>query len=238
MTEHTTEQAAEQATEQPAAPARELISRREYGRRKGWAAPSYVVELCQDGKIPLFAECPACAVICNVRDARCACGQAIAGVVDTKRAKIDPVEADRALAAARHPEKTHVAQRHADARGEGAAAGAGEELPLDAGDPNVASYAAAKAKREHFAAETARLEYERRIGQLGDLEAMRREMFEIARQVRDSLCNIPDRLAPVLAAEREEARVHHLLLVDITQVCDELYRTLGTEPGDPVSAAG
>ena len=76
----------------------------------------------------------------------------------------------------------------------------------------------------------------KRIGSLGDLDAMGREAFKVARQVRDSLFTMPDRLAPILAAEREVASVHALLLEEITRVCNELYRTLGGEPD--TAAAG
>lgn len=204
---------------------RELISRRAYAKHRGWV-PSTVVELAQAGKIPLFVGCPACGAICNVTLPACECGEAIAGQVDTRKARINPAIADRVLDAARHPEKQHVAARHAAARGDDDQVN-GEQLPLEAGD-NVTGFAHWKARSEQAKAETAELELQRKRGELGSLHDMNRAGHAIGRQMREALTGIPDRLAPVLAAEREEARVHHLLLEEITHVLDELYRKLGS----------
>ena len=226
-------------SEQQAENGRELISRREFARRMNWV-PSYVVKLCEQGKITVWVTCPGCGSTCNSRTANCTCGEAIDGIVDTRRGKVDGRTATQELERAKHPEKSHVAARHAEARGDARpSAPADLELPLgdDKGDDNVASYAQSKAKREEFQAKLAELDYMKRIGLLGDLDAMTRESFKVARQVRDSLFSMPDRLAPILAAEREVASVHALLLEEITRVCNELYRTLGGEP-DTTAVAG
>ena len=219
-----TEQGTEQAAEQP----RELISRREFARRKGWVISS-VIEACQAGKISVWVDCPACGSTCNSRAPTCTCGEAIAGVVDTKRGKVDAQLAELELARAKHPEKEHVTARHAEARGETPVAPGGDELPL--GDDNIVSYAASKARREEFAAKNAELDYMKRIGQLGELDAMHREGFRVGRQVRESLVGICAQLAPVLTAERDEA----LLLENMMRVCDEFYRALGGEPESSVA---
>lgn len=222
-------------SEQQGENGRQLISRRAFARLKNWA-PSYVVKLCQQGVLTVFIDCPACGSTCNTRAAHCTCGEAIANAVDTSRGKVDAALAELELERHKHPEKAHVTARHAEARGESppAAPPADGQLPLE--DDNVVSYAQSKAKREEFQAKLAELDYMKRIGSLGDLDAMGREAFKVARQVRDSLFTMPDRLAPILAAEREVASVHALLLEEITRVCNELYRTLGGEPD--TAAAG
>ncbi len=211
---------------------RELITRRELARRMN-VAPSYVMKLCAQGVISIWVECPACGSTCNSTAANCSCGEAIAGVVDAGKGKVDAALALLELERARHPEKAHVTARHAEARGDAPASSqppAGE-LPLGepGDDPDVISYAAEKARRERAQANIAELDYQKRIGQLGELDAMHRRAFQVARQVRDSLTSMPDRLAPVLAAERDEARVHGLLLEEITRVLDELHRNIGAE---------
>ena len=201
---------------------RELISRRAYAKRRGWV-PSTVVELCQAGKIPLFIDCPGCGSTRNIVDQACECGQAIAGHVDTRKAKIDPAIADRTLQAARDPARAYVAERHAAARdGEGEGA-----LKLEAPAAEPTGYALYREQEARLRVEHAEMDLARKRGELGVLADMSREATTIARQVRDSLTNIPDRLAPVLAAERDEAQVHHLLLKEITAALDELHRKLG-----------
>ena len=222
-------------SEQDGESGRELISRRAFARLKNWA-PSYVVKLCQQGVLTVFIECPACGSTCNCRAPNSTCGEAIAGAVDAARGKVDSALAELELERHKHPEKAHVTARHAEARGEPAPAAAAVDGQLPLEDDNVVSYAASKAKREEFQAKLAELDYMKRIGSLGDLDAMGREAFKVARQVRDSLFTMPDRLAPILAAEREVASVHALLLEEITRVCNELYRTLGGEPD--TAAAG
>jgi hypothetical protein len=154
-------------------------------------------------------------------------------VVDASRGKVDAALAERELERHKHPEKAHVTARHAEARGDAPpGAPVDGELPLgDDSDDNVVSYAQSKAKREEFQAKLAELDYNKRIGLLGEMESMHREGFRVGRQVRESLVGICAQLAPVVTAERDEARVHALLLENMMRVCDELYRALGGDPG-------
>lgn len=212
---------------------RELITRRELARRMN-VVPSYVMKLCAQGVISIWVACPACGSTCNSTAQACSCGEPIAGVVDAGKGKVDALLAMREVERARHPEKAHIAALHAERRAEAQPPSepAAGELPLGepGDDADVISYAAEKARRERAAANLAELDYKKRIGQLGELDAMHRKAFQVARQVRDSLTSMPDRLAPVLAAERDEARVHGLLLEEITRVLDELHRNIGAEP--------
>ena len=96
----------------------------------------------------------------------------------------------------------------------------GAELPADAADYNVS-----RAKKESYLAELARLEFEEKDGTLVPAEDVRKEAFAIARQVRDGLLNIPDRVAAELAAMTDQFEIHKRLT-------DEIRRALETALGE------
>lgn len=79
------------------------------------------------------------------------------------------------------------------------------------------SLAQSRAVREAYQARLAKLEYEKAIGKVIDADAVKVDAFKVARQVRDGLLNIPDRVAAELAAEMDPGRVH-----------DRLYREIRT----------
>lgn len=83
-------------------------------------------------------------------------------------------------------------------------------------------FAAIQARKEHYRAELARLELEERIGKLVDKEKVEAEAFRVGRLVRDSMLNIPSRLAGILAAETDQRRVHDLLEKEIRQALEAL----------------
>jgi len=68
-----------------------------------------------------------------------------------------------------------------------------------------------RARREHYAAEKARLEALQGRGELIPAADVKKEAFALARAVRDALMTIPDRLAPELAACTDARQVHQLL---------------------------
>ena len=51
---------------------------------------------------------------------------------------------------------------------------------------------------------------------------MEKEAFARARQVRDGLLNIPDRIAGILAAEPDQARIHAMLTKELQQCLEGL----------------
>lgn len=125
------------------------------------------------------------------------------------RLRIDPVLADVEWAANTQGGKKPAPQPWAS----------GADLPIDAAD-----YNASRAKKESYLAELARLEYEEKNGTLVQAEAIRKEAFGIARQVRDGLINIPDRVAAELAAMTDQFEIHKRLT-------DEIRRALETVLG-------
>lgn len=206
----------------------ELVSRREYARRKGWV-PSYVVTLCQQGRVSTWVACPGCSARVNARDAACGCGQSIAGAVDFRTARIDPDIADRELAEHRDPTKTGVRERWAEKRGDAPDARPTGKETAPAAAPSGRSFAEAKADREHYMAELARLEYEQKSGALVDIELVKHEVFARAREARDALQNARARLVPLLAAESDPVRIDEMLAAEFRRVSEEMSRTVHAE---------
>lgn len=90
--------------------------------------------------------------------------------------------------------------------------------------PADGSFAKAKAVRETLTAKILQLEYEEKIGKLVNADEVKVAWFNLARSVRDSLLNIPDRLAGELAAESNEFKVHQTLQKEIHKVLEVLSR--------------
>lgn len=240
----------------------ELISRREWARRRGWA-PSYAVKLCQQGVVSVIAACGCGEPVTSKQGVCPACGSSTAGV-DFGRGRIDPALAEQELERYRDPAKDYTRERWAAHRGQGPGTapgvqaaldtsprGAGDERAAPAGQPpaggtapgaggQIMSYADAKTQREYHQAQLAQIEYLERVGRLVSVEAVERAAFREGRVVRDSLMAIPDRLSAMLAAESDPARVHELLSAEIRQVLHELSSgsdTTGTTGTTEGSAA-
>jgi len=88
------------------------------------------------------------------------------------------------------------------------------------------SYAQARLVDKTFQAKLRRLEFEARDKRLIDVEEARLTITDAVRRHRDGLLTVPDRLAPVLAAEPDSRKVHDLLRAELlrylTEVADEL----------------
>lgn len=84
------------------------------------------------------------------------------------------------------------------------------------------TYAEARAQHEKFKMRLAQLELEQREGKLVEADAVQRESFKAARQVRDALLNLPDRVAGVLAAETNQFKVHQMLTKEIRRALEDL----------------
>lgn len=95
-----------------------------------------------------------------------------------------------------------------------------DENPTTAGA--AAAYVKARAVREAMNAKIAKLDLEEKAGRLIDAEQVKNEAFKAARAVRDSLLNIPDRLAPELAAETNQFKVHARLLEEMRRALEGL----------------
>jgi len=100
------------------------------------------------------------------------------------------------------------------------------DAPGDRGEPTEeatqSSYQLARARREHFNAKIAELNYQMRAGRLVDADEVTRAAFKTARAVREAMLNIPDRLASQLAGETDARRVHDLLTAELERALEAL----------------
>ncbi|MBE0660757.1 MAG: hypothetical protein IH602_23890 [Bryobacteraceae bacterium] len=92
----------------------------------------------------------------------------------------------------------------------------------DPGGAGGLDYFRARAIRESYLARLAKIEFEEKSAKLVSRDEVQIAAFTKARTVRDSLLNIPDRLAATLAAEADADNVHQMLTVEIRKALDEL----------------
>lgn len=93
---------------------------------------------------------------------------------------------------------------------------------VDGGAGGGSSFAQSRAVRELYLARLAKIEFEERTGKLISRDEVTVAAFTKARTVRDSLLNIPDRVAAVLAAETDPVRAHQILTHEIRKALREL----------------
>ena len=79
-----------------------------------------------------------------------------------------------------------------------------------------------RAKSEHFRAELARIDLEVKEEELVESSLVKRQAFTAARTVRDSLGNIPDRMAYEFAAETDPVEIHRVLTNEIRKALESL----------------
>jgi len=76
-------------------------------------------------------------------------------------------------------------------------------------------YAQARAERERYAALLAKVEYEKRVAKLVDRDEVKAAAFKTFREFRDRMLNIPDRVAAMIAAETDPAKIHEILAAEV-----------------------
>lgn len=79
-----------------------------------------------------------------------------------------------------------------------------------------------RAENERIKRINGELDLAERLKRLGKVEEFRRAGLEAAMQAQDALMRLPERLAPLLAAETDPVRVHALLAREIRVVLDGL----------------
>jgi hypothetical protein len=84
------------------------------------------------------------------------------------------------------------------------------------------SYTDARAWAQRYKAALLKVELEEKQGKLIDAEAFKAAAFNKGRMLRDSLLNIPDRLAAILAAESDQIKIAEILATEIRAALDEL----------------
>lgn len=166
-------------------------------------------------------------------------------IVQTSDGKIDSDDADRRIAASKHPGKDHVRDRHAAARAVSNAVGAveapsgtGGKPPSSAANPaDATGYHAARTAREQAAAKLAELEYQTRAGQLMRRDHVVDAVFDIGRGLREALAPVPDRLAQMLLGQTDANTVHRLIADELDRALNEAANRLAAVGGPDTDAA-
>lgn len=120
--------------------------------------------------------------------------------------KIDPATADPEFVANTDPSKQ----------------GRKAKKTYEEGEPAPNSFLAHRTSKEGYQSKLRRLEYLEKRKKLLPASEVKAEAFRLARTVRDSLLNIPDRLAGILAAETDPHKVHLLLTDELTKALEAL----------------
>jgi len=156
---------------------------------------------------------------------------------DGKRVRV--AESVARIGATEDPSKVGVKARHAAAREQGAtqaatygsdvATGApvaqDSEPPVDPVAVKASSgYQQARAVRERYAAMHAKLDYERAIGKLLDVDHVTAAAANAATTLRARIEALPDELSPQLVMLRAEKDIHSLLAGAFEHALEELAR--------------
>lgn len=93
-----------------------------------------------------------------------------------------------------------------------------------AGIPKCKSLTEAQKLDREYQAAIRKLTYKEKCGELVSREQVDKEAFDTARQVRDAILSIPDRLSAQLAAMDDHEAIHTLLLKEIRHVLEGLAK--------------
>lgn len=99
-----------------------------------------------------------------------------------------------------------------------------EDDPKDKDDEAFSKItgAAARAEKEYWLGQKAKIEYKRLKGEYMLVEDSEKQAFEAGRAVRDALLSLPPRLSPVFAGETDRFNIERLFLEEINQVLSGL----------------
>ena len=88
----------------------------------------------------------------------------------------------------------------------------------------ASTFAESRAVREAYSARITKLEYEQKLGSLVNLADVKKEVFELARNTRNLVLNIPPKIAAELAAETDPHKVEKILAVELRKALEGLSR--------------
>ena len=98
----------------------------------------------------------------------------------------------------------------------------GEIAPVVNGDDDYPDFNESRAKREFHMAALAEMDVKEREGNLVNADQVRESAFKLARQTRDAMLNIPDRVSADLAAETDAFKAHARLTKEIREALSAL----------------
>ena len=139
-------------------------------------------------------------------------------VLDAK-GRVMVAESIKRIAATADPSHARKTQGALTSQAAGAEKAAGES-PEQA--PAERNYLNARAKSEHFKAESAELEYRKAAGELMVAAEVVAALSDAATALRNRLESLPDTLAPQLAAEKDEQQIRALLAEYVEHTLSDL----------------
>lgn len=144
-----------------------------------------------------------------------------AGRISTTSGKIDPVLADKQWQQNTDQSKprNRITGKPKQSRPPGEPS---EPMEMVGGDSTATGYAKARAARELYQAQLAKLELDRRRGALVPADEVRLGAFNMARKARDQLIALPERVAATLAATDDPVEVGRILDEEIERICQEI----------------
>ena len=87
----------------------------------------------------------------------------------------------------------------------------------------IDSYARQRTILTQYKAELAKIELDKAKGMVVDADQVRRAAFDTARRVRDTILNLPDRIAPLVATADGVHAIRTLLDTELRKALLELY---------------
>jgi hypothetical protein len=149
-----------------------------------------------------------------------------AGRITAVKGKIDPEEADR-LWQQNTDQSKPLNRITGNPKQKGTPGEPPEPMDLGgsetiSGPSSASGYAKARAARELYQAQLAKLELDRRRGELVSADEVRLAAFQLARKTRDQLLALPERVASILAAVDDPDQVRQILDDEIERICLEL----------------
>lgn len=147
----------------------------------------------------------------------------------TPKGLIDPEVADREWQRNTDPSKPLNSVTGDPRRRKGEDMGEpGPSTPLPSGVPPISVSMAAKAA---IMAERERIKLQKEKNRLVSVDKVRADSFAVFRLTQEKLLNMPDRLAPILAATGDSHEIHRLLVAEIRLVCEDLRNDIKKLPG-------
>jgi len=86
------------------------------------------------------------------------------------------------------------------------------------------SYIQIRIESEKVKTRLKELEFQKKSGELILAEDVKKAAFDKARQVRDSILNVPSRVSALLAAESDETKILALLTAELKRALEELIK--------------
>ena len=177
-----------------------LVSLREFARQHGWN-PGYVHKLKKRGILVMRID-------------------------ENGKELVDVDASNAAIAAAKDPAKEYMQevnqQQRQHHRGEHRGDLSGENTQTIKTSSSNATYHQAKTAREVYQAKLAQLDYEKKIGKLIEVDAVKAVLTKRILEIRDSIMLVPARLAPILAAESSQKKIQQIVSDELRRILEQL----------------